>query len=229
MRSIGITNYLDSLGFDYMSHKDEIIRIGDETAIRKDRNGKPYRKNYERGLLLCALCNHFGLKKFLEFGTGRGYTCACLIQLSKMENITTVDHKSSLEAKHLIRSLGLDDSIVHYKSLDTNSLKESDIPGKFDLFFIDAQHDGKSVKVNYEFARLKSQQKSVIVFDDYRNKFPSVKKSIDQMGFKYKTLVHTDGWIIPNICISTAHDADKVVDGKEYGSGLVICSDEIPV
>lgn len=228
MREIGIVDYLNELDYDFKSVKNEVIRIGDKTAIRRIGNTL-YRKNYERAFLICALAQKFGLTDFLEFGTGRGFVCACLASMCKMDSITTVDRKSIPEAISLIQGLGINTSLINGIEKDANKLKGNDINGNFDLFFIDAQHDGKSVELNSRFAKLKGKDRFIIVFDDYRNKFPSIKRQINKMFFKNKILVHTDGWIIPNLAIKESKDADQVINNKEFGSGLVVCSDSIEV
>lgn len=226
MEKIGITEYFDKINFAYPLIIDEITRIGDVTAIR-EKNGITYRRNYERGFLMVALAKHYNLKKFLEFGTGRGFATACLLRLANMESVTTIDKQSTDEAKNLIRSLGIDDIIANYIKAEANSISEDAIGDGFDLVFIDAQHDGKSVGLNYDYAKNKMADRSIVVFDDYRKKFMSVKQMVDSIPFKYKLLVHTDGWIVENVFIKKANDADKVKRNREYKSGMVVCSNSI--
>lgn len=243
MRSMNIVDFLKSISFDY-DHGlksyivPRIIEIGDFTAIRelkRQKNSKfeKYRKNYERALLMVALARTFHLSNFLEFGTGRGFVCASLLALGKMDIISTIDKQSPDKAKFLIEAAGLNSNRINYITADANKMKPGDLKHDYDLVFIDAQHDGESVKLNYDLVKTKLKDRSVIVFDDYRRKFKSVKNEIDRMPFKYKLLIHTDGWIIDNYGIQLAQDADEVIDateygsGKEFGSGMVICSDTV--
>ncbi len=222
MKSIGLTDFLSRIGYTPDS-VGNFIKIGDKTAIR-NRKGVNYRKNYERGVLITVLAKRYELQDFLEFGTGRGYVCACLADMADMNRIATIDKKSIPEARALIQSLGIDESRMEYIQSEANTLSPSKIQGDFDLVFIDAQHDGKSVKLNYDYVVPKLKPKHIIVFDDYRNKFKSVKTMIDSIAYDHKVLVHTDGWLVKNKMIKHAKDADIVKGGKEFGSGMVVCS-----
>jgi predicted O-methyltransferase YrrM len=226
MKSMGITDLLESFSYPYTEMVDSIVAIGDVTAIR-ERKGQKFRRNYDRGFLILALAQHFGLTDFLEFGTGRGFVCACLLKHARTNVITTIDLKSTEEASGLIRSLGLDDSGIRYVKANANKLAPQQLSGEFDLVFIDAQHDGKSIEKNYNFIKPMLKPRSIVVFDDYRKKHATVKQKVDAIPIRHKLLVHTDGWIIPNKFIAVHGDADKVKDGKEYRSGMVVCSDSI--
>lgn len=226
MKNISIVGLLERMSFDYKSIVSEIKRIGDVTAIRK-KGSVTYRRNYERAILIVALARHYGLSDFLEFGTGRGFVCAALLSLCNMNRISTIDKQSIPEALSLIESLNLDSSTIDGIVAEANAMKPANLKHDYDLVFIDAQHDGKSVGLNYNLAKTSLKKPNIIIFDDYRNKFSSVKKKIDRMSFKHKLVVHTDGWIIKNAAISSAKDADKVVNGKEYVSGMVLCSNTL--
>ncbi len=228
MDRIPVTDLLQTLAFDYQPHIDELIRIGDKTAIR-EKDGVSYRRNYERGLMIAALANRFGLTDFLEFGTGRGFACACLLRFAQMQRLTTIDIANTELARSLIKELDINDDSVEYVTANANKMADDAIAGPFDLVFIDAQHDAKSVKLNYNYVRNKLKPKSVIIFDDYRKKFPSVIKMIDKIPFTHKVLVHTDGWIVENVAINDTGDCDRVIDNKEHGSGMVVCSNDIPI
>lgn len=220
MNSMSILEMLECL--DYKCSVDDFICIGDLTAIR-NKGSLKYRKNYERGILLCALVEYFGLHRMLEFGTGRGYAAACVSSLTSIEEVVTIDKEKPRQAKALMRQAGVSLDNISFITANANQLQPKSIPGTFDLFFIDAQHDGASVRSNFELCSKKARDKFVVVFDDYRNKFPSVKKQIDKIGsLDQKILVHTDGWLISNPGIKVAKDADVVREGREYGSGLVV-------
>jgi predicted O-methyltransferase YrrM len=68
------------------------------TALRQNSEGKYYRANYERGILLYALVAHFKPTTILEFGTGRGYGSFCMARSLVDHNlpgkIYTMDKRS---------------------------------------------------------------------------------------------------------------------------------------
>ncbi len=225
MKTTNICDMCDAIGFDYFQKIDEFIRIGDVTAIRHLKK-QQYRKNYERGILMVALARLIKARRVLEFGTGRGYVCACLVgMVESIEEVVTIDKENPDVVVDKFSQLGLSLDKMKFVTGNANNLSKDDVSGEFDLVFIDAQHDGKSVKSNYEYAKSKCHDDTIIVFDDYRSKFPSVKSVIDKIKMN-KIIIQTDGWVIENVCIDKARDADKVVKGKEFNSGMVVGTHE---
>jgi len=226
MKHVSLPDFLDIIEYDFDTDSlTDYKAIGDKTAIR-DMKGKKYRRNYERGILMAAIAEKFERTSLLEIGTGRGYVAACVEKMSNVERIATVDRSSSDDARKLIKQCGIDTSNIEFVKGNANKMKPSDFTGRFDFFFIDGQHDGPSVQSNYALCQGLAEPKSIVVFDDYRNKFPSIKKVIDRMRLKNAYLVHTDGWYIENACIKQAKDADYVKDGREHGSGMVVCFED---
>jgi len=219
MEKTNIIDFLKYCDFDYRIYIENVLRIGDSTAIR-ELKGVMYRRNYERGLLLMGIINKFSSTKFLEFGTGRGFATACALFAKSDLEITTIDSKSSEHSKDLICSLGIDVSPVSFLGVDSKSLSAKDIGDGFDLVFIDGGHDYKSVKNDYEIA-VKCCKKGIIVFDDFRNKHAGVKKFIKSLDVT-KILVNTQGWIWKNKMMAKTKDGDGIVDGKEHKSGQVV-------
>lgn len=216
MIKTNILTLFKKLKFDYASHEKEVIRIGDSTAIRELR-GQPYRRNYERALLLMALASHFRCSRFLEFGTGRGFVTAAIASLKIP--VHTIDHKPTDIAKQLITDLGISVSNITFIGKPSDKIKASKLP-IFDLVFIDGGHDYPSVRNDFILAK-KVCKKGFIVFDDFRKKHGEVKKFIKRIR-RPKLLVNTDGWVYDNAMINKARDADGVSEGKETKSGQVI-------
>ncbi len=213
------TNILDLFkkwNFDYTKHEKRFKEIGDVTAIRY--KGKvPFRRNYERALLVYAVAEHFQCKNFVEFGTGRGFVTACVSLCESIQDIYTIDCLDS-GIKH-IKSLSLDTfDKIHFIVKKSQDLKYDEIPESIDLVFIDGEHSYKAAQNDFSFVKDRAR---IVVFDDYRNKHKGVKKFIKSIDYN-KLLVSTDGWIYKNKMIKKHKDADKVVDGKEYDSGQVI-------
>jgi predicted O-methyltransferase YrrM len=227
VKKVDVVKFVNWCGYDYKPHVNRYIEIGDQTAIRTLKGtDKTYRRNYERGILLVAIAKHFHLTRFLELGTGRGYSVAALTEFCPtMQRLVTVDRVSCPDAKRLMSDCSVDVSRVEFVDANTSRLRPDQINGKFDFFFIDAEHTGRAVRQDCFFCRQKAKAPYVIVFDDYRKRFRSVKAVIDQMTqFDEMILVHTDSWIIKNECIKKAGDADQIIDEKEHGSGMVVAT-----
>lgn len=225
MIKITIHDLMSKIDFDPSPLISDLIKIGDICALR-EINGKKARKNYERAILLVSLAKKFGCKSFLEFGTGRGYAVGSLAYFcnEQMSDLFTIDRNSLDDVKSKFKSLNIPQEKIHFIECDANSITDDQINKTFDLVFIDAKHNYESVKLNYNYALRKSNKNTIFVFDDYRNKFQSVKVAIDEIQIKNKFCVHTDGWYIKNDGIHDLNNADKVVDGKEYESGMVVAT-----
>lgn len=222
LKSIGLTNLAEEWGFSIGEYKDAILEIGDICAIRKTKQGKSFRRDYERGLLMIAVALRYKPKNVLEFGTGRGFVTTVLSMMDSVETICTIDKLPKSQTADIMRkSKYANMSKVKFVSKKSNKLNSSDISGEYDLVFIDGEHTGKAVAHDFKFSLKCTTPEAIIVFDDYRNKHAEVKKYIKNLQYD-KILVYTDGWVYDNIMIHKHGDADKVVDNKEMGSGQVI-------
>lgn len=201
MQTISVTALFSSLGYDYISRKDRCIEIGDKTAVRIEKKTKvPVRANYERGLLLASLADKFSLIEFLEIGTGRGFVSGCVADLCPViRRIVTVDKSSSARAENLLRECSVDIDRIRFVSADSQSLTSKAIGGSFDLFFLDGLHTGEAIRNDIRLALSLAKKKFIAVFDDYSNKFSSLKKEIDKIEnegvFDSMIAVRTDGEI----------------------------------
>ncbi len=221
-QSIDLISLLWSWHFAYSDHIDQVRSIGDVTAIRKDKKGRTFRRNYERAMLMMAVAWKYGSTKFLEFGTGRGFVTACLSTNDIISSITTIDKLDSEKTQRKMGELdGVNMSKIHFIRKNSFKIDASELSNDFDLVFIDGEHSQMAVKNDFDIALHSTTDNAIIVFDDCRNKHKGVKKFIKSLNYD-KILVYTDGWIYENTAIAKHGDADKVVDGKEVGSGQVI-------
>lgn len=76
MRRSDVFDFVERLG-QTVPPAEQFFRLGDRTGLRRDDDGRFYRANYERGILLYALVAAYRPRVLLEFGTGRGYGCLC--------------------------------------------------------------------------------------------------------------------------------------------------------
>lgn len=214
------TNIIDlciALGFDYKKYIEDIIRIGDLTA-KREYKGQHYRRNYERAFILMSLLHKYKISKFLEFGTGRGFSVACVLFLNPKTEAYTIDINCQDNTKKLISSLGIDISNATFIKAKSNSIKF--VLPDVDMVFIDGGHTFDEVKNDFEISK-KICKKGFIVFDDFRKKHKGVKKYIKSIVGE-KILVQSDSWIIKNDLIHKVGNSDTIIDGKEYDSGQVI-------
>jgi hypothetical protein len=77
MREIEVRDKVRELA---VVHPDwaEIVRVGNLTKLRRERDGAFRHVNYESGLLLYALVAHHRPDRILEIGTGRGFASLCM-------------------------------------------------------------------------------------------------------------------------------------------------------
>jgi len=224
MQKYDIRSLLKEWDFDAEPYIMAVRDIGDVCAIRYDDKKKPFRRDYERALLMLAVAFRYQSTKFLEFGTGRGFVCGCLSMLDHIPTIFTIDKLPHAKAYKLMSSYSKID-LEKISFLKANSLKIKDpvysFGNSYDLVFIDGEHSAKAVKNDFEMSLKVTTEDAIIVFDDYRDKHAGVKKYIKKLKYD-KILVSTDGWFYRNRRIEKHGDADKVVGGKEMKSGQVI-------
>ncbi len=223
MNETNIVDLCKKWGFDIQQYKETVALIGDVCAIRRDKSGKSFRRNYERALVVLSAALHYKSTKFLEFGTGRGFVTACATLLDGLNSITTIDKLSKDATIGTISkvSIPIDMSKINFISKDSKKLVPKDIGAGYDLVFIDGEHSASAVANDFALALECTTDDAVIIFDDFRNKHRGVKKFIASLEYT-KTLVPSDGWVYKNRMIKKHGDADKVKDNKEIGSGQVV-------
>ncbi len=222
---------LNDFGFDFQPLLPRTIEIGDLTAARMDKQKqKMVRANYERGVLLAALANKFNLTAFLEFGTGRGFSSGCVAEFCPgISRIVTVDKDDPSRTRNLLKQARVSMDRMRFVTKMTKDLVVQDSGTGFDLFLIDAQHDGDAVNIDLHFALGVASEKFIMVFDDYNEKFNSVQQAIlraEQSGlFQDVILAMTDGWLIDERIVGD----NKPCRERECGSGMVVASVGIPL
>ena len=223
MQTIDVISFFTKLNIDYLSKRELFLSIGDATAIRY-KNGVPFRRNYERGLLLYGIAEYFKCKSFLEIGTGRGYVTACVSTSEHVEKIDTIDIESTEMAIECLNQVsGVCVNKINFITQDSKNIDFSKLLPSYDMIFIDGEHTHDGVKNDFSIA---SRLSNIIIFDDYRNKHKGVKSFIKSIvksnEICWATVVSSDGWIYENKFIKSHGDVDKLIDGKEHKSGQVV-------
>lgn len=193
--------------------------LGDLTALRRDEDGRYYRANYERGILVYALVAKHRPQTFLEFGTGRGYGCLCaawamadndidgrvytLDMVSPSETFAwAIDRGDGPRVEHLSRrqiwpQAAPADWLSRVCELTgfSGQVMRSWQGPPVELAFIDAGHGYKHVRHDFYSVLDVAADRFGILFDDYAPK-PGfgVQRLIDQEVAPYSdaSLIYTD-------------------------------------
>lgn len=222
MEVTNIIRLCEDFGFPYKSYLDKVKYVGDVCALRKNPNGVAFRRNYERALVVMAVAHKYDCKRFLEFGTGRGFVTGCASMLKNIQAITTIDKEPYRPTEKKMSKLDcIDLSKIEFISNNSYSVTKTDLGRNYDLVFIDGEHTGRAVRHDFELSSHCSSGNAIFVFDDYRDKHEGVKRYIETLNYK-KILVQSDGWLYENVMIDSHGDANRVENGKEYDSGQVI-------
>jgi hypothetical protein len=218
MRRSDIKEFVDRL-YIQLPPVEHFWRLGDLTALRQDKNGRFYRANYERGILLYALVAKFRPRTVLEFGTGRGYGCLCVAWAMEDHGIPgrvytidmvphdqvfdwAVDWGNGPRVERLARSqvwplaapktwLGRIEVLTGHTG---HVMKKYSGP-QIELAFIDGGHDFNTVRHDFYSALEVTADRFGILFDDYYpNPNFGVQKFIDEgISLYFETeLIHTD-------------------------------------
>lgn len=226
MNKTDIVSLCERAGFDYSGMIPELERLGKTLAVRPDKHGNLLRANYERGILLLMLCRTFGLKRVLEFGTGRGYVSACLAGLGGVERIDTIDRVPAPEIKSLIFRAGVSTGRILFHTCETRDVKPEQLRGDFDLVFVDGSHDKGDVLRDTDLLKKVVSPSCVVVYDDYNPmKFKGVVVGVTRADFPHKLLVNTANWIFrkdANHPPTPANPADRA-----FGYGMVVCAQSV--
>lgn len=111
----------------------------------------------------------------LELGTFKGITTALIAHYA--DKVITLDRDLILAAKIIWERFGVKDKI-EFGHVPTNDIKLKVIENlHFDFAFIDDQHDYEGAEMGFEA----TERCGRILFHDYCDEFPGVKKFIDTL------------------------------------------------
>lgn len=195
------------------------------------RFGAFFRPNYERGILLYHLIRSSGAKDVLEIGFGRGYGALCAAKAFHDSGIdgrvTSVDPgpagcrtNEEWRAFHqaLFGTFSWASKFIDVK-VGTSHDIVPDLPGTWDLVYIDGDHSYEGTRLDWEL--VKNRWNKHVLFDDYHlpsKNDPGIKcsRAIDEIvpdGFT-KELITMDRRIF--------HDDRGLADDQiDYGQVLL--------
>ncbi|MFA5023419.1 MAG: class I SAM-dependent methyltransferase [Patescibacteria group bacterium] len=233
METIALVDFFEKIGYDWTKDKDKIEKICYLTKTRVDNNITKFSLLYgmEQPFVIKAISEFFKSDNFFEMGTGRGTASYSVALNSNIKEIVTIDivgfsqkqstsvgHRAAtVSNKELYEKIGGEEK-KKIKFLERKHFSKtiSNFSNKFDLCFIDGEHDKESViSEDIRLAQKVSKEGAVFIFDDYcLNKF-SVKKIVDNLlnDKKYNSLlIEMRGHLFDN-------------GRKEKDEGLVVISD----
>jgi hypothetical protein len=221
MRKVDVKDKVQELGAN-LPPVNEFWTIGGLTALRSSADGRFYRSNYERGLLLYTMVAKYQPSVTLEFGTGRGFGALCMaramvdndidgkiytINLHRFDerlewainegNGSSVESLSIQEvwAKHVPVEWATRIHHICGNSVDIMAKwRSSGFPDP-DLAFIDGGHDYRTVKHDYYSMLAIAVPSKRILFDCYAVKldFGVCKLIDDEVDPVYESeLIFTD-------------------------------------
>ena len=187
--------------YNFKEDMDLISNITYYTKTRSVEGSSGKRSDYkinwgcEQPFLLRSIAKKYNSKNFFEIGTGRGTTCFSVCDLKSVQSIATVDiipfkekrnyavgyKKENLSMKDIYDLIDIPEKqkIIFMQRDQNLSNFINENRNKFDLFFIDGSHEDPRIIFNdFQICMALSKNKSVIVWDDYNDKF-QVKPVVD--------------------------------------------------
>jgi hypothetical protein len=192
-----LKDYLDSLDCPIYPDQIGVVEfLGEYTRCRADPS---FRFGWESMFLLGAIARKFKPKTFLEIGTGRGTTSYLMSFAKCIETIHTYDivphdqpqhtwfrfKPTVMSVKEFADAVMADQperAKIHFHCGDTSKMEPKDIaqvPGGYDLIYIDGSHDCGPVAKDYKNALQLVSPSGMIVFDDYKRSLPGVRQAVD--------------------------------------------------
>jgi predicted O-methyltransferase YrrM len=173
------------------AEKRRVLEIGQLTGLR-EKAGRYYPANFERGLLLREIVRRRRPQRILELGTGRGLGILCMAHqvraLDYNAELVSVDiippdtrqhWPIFLDGQYSTQSRSIEEiwsrsfpelkALVTLRTGDTTAvlpalLKEG---RKFDFIFVDAGHDVHSVFHDFAYCVLLLAERGEILMDDF--------------------------------------------------------------
>jgi predicted O-methyltransferase YrrM len=173
------------------AEKLRVLEIGQLTGLR-EKAGRYYPANFERGLLLREIVRRHRPQRILELGTGRGLGILCMADqvraLDYHAELVSVDiippdtrqhWPIFLDGQYSTQSRSIEEiwsrsfpelkALVTLRTGDTTALLPALLKEgrKFDFIFVDAGHDVYSVFHDFAYCVLLLAERGEILMDDF--------------------------------------------------------------
>ena len=199
MKTTGLLEYFDKVGYDWNEDRENLSTICHFTKTRIDPNKEEGQMSFgaEQCFLVKAVANHIKAEKFFEIGTGRGTACYSVALEDAVEEIVTIDIVSHFQKKR--EAIGYKEAIVSnddiyqmipfaekhkikFKHVSEVPFFEDELEDEFDLAFIDGNHtDIEVIENDFRIANKLVRDGGVILFDDYHPTKFAVKQVVDKI------------------------------------------------
>jgi hypothetical protein len=130
-------------------------------------------------------------RRVLELGTGLGRSTVCLAQQGRQ--VVTIDRQDQAEAREWCRRYQVLERVV-FRQGEVERIA-SCLEERFDLVFVDIEHDESSVKRDIEAALPLLERGGLLAFHDYPNPgYPGVRRVVDDYAgrFRWRRIAQAD-------------------------------------
>ncbi len=179
----------------------------DDLALITQVSIKKSEINYQHGRVLYSSLKKY-LKNFddknltiFETGTARGFSSVCMSKALKEENMNGEIHTIDILPNnkkiywncitdHEVGRTTRIELLSNYSELTKNihfhNMKSIEFTKNFNLkrinfAFLDAEHNEENIKFEYEYVMNRQFKNDIIIFDDYDDKYESLKKYLNQV------------------------------------------------
>ena len=199
MKTLGLQEYFDEVGYDWRKDEESMRTICHYTKTRVNPAMNEVRLTWgtEQTFLIKAVAESVGARSFFEIGTGRGTACYALSLIPEMKEIHTVDildfnqkFATAIGFKPVTVSLSDIRNMIPFdekSKIKFHHRKEfgelrAEFPGHFDLAFIDGDHDNEAVILeDYALCRDIVKPGGLILWDDYDEDRFAVKPILEKL------------------------------------------------
>jgi hypothetical protein len=130
----------------------------------------------------CLLWEQAAGRLVLELGTALGRSTVCLVQRARQ--VVTIDRQDQAEAREWCRRYQVQDRVVFHQG-DVGRIAPR-LEKRFDLVFVDTEHDESSVKRDIEAALPLLERGGLLAFHDYPNAgYPGVRRVVDDYAARF--------------------------------------------
>lgn len=205
---------------------------GDQLALRHD-DGRYYRSNYERGLLVYALVRLLGADSVVEVGTGRGFgSFAAMLAAAHVDTIDVVSPAVPVTAWRMVDDVGRTERASPGALLMAAARRHSasgqvrhhvgtslaHLPALMrippDLVFLDGAHEYAAVAAELQIV---GPSGAVVLLDDYHLGLFGIRRAVHELIRGPIRVVVTDRTAVPDL-----DGSRRPADRADHGMVIVL-------
>ena len=199
MDTIDLKSFFAGLNYDWHKDEERLSKICYYTKTREDPNRQEFQltRGCEQPFLLKAIVEGFGVRRFFEFGTGRGTASYSLALCPGVDEVLTTDilewdQKFPTAIGHVAVEASIKDfyDLIPYAEKSKVRFQHvipllDEVKGmyqRFDACFIDADHtDEKLIRAHFDLCEYMTKPNGLFIFDDYGPERFAVKRVVDRL------------------------------------------------